>query len=239
MSQLTLVRHGQASYMAENYDKLSPLGERQARKLGEFWLKAGVSFDRVFQGPAQRHIRTAEIVADVYRHAETPWPEATIISALDEFDATLLLQRLMPMLCERHEPVRLLQEAYKKGLDSPHVGLLLERLFEEVARHWSLGSIHAADVESWAEFQARVRRGIDSVRSSVPKSSKSVVFTSGGPIAATVGLVQDLAPQKAIELVWVSKNSAYSEFLFSGERFSLSSFNTHPHLDDRGLLTYR
>ena len=225
--------------MAENYDELSPLGEQQARKLGEFWLKSGVSFDRVFQGPAERHIRTAEIVADVYRNAGAPWPEATIIRDLDEFDATLLMRTLLPMLAEAHAPVREMHEAYRNGADSPRVGYLLERLFEEVARHWSLGTIHAPDVESWAEFRTRVHRGINHIRSVVAKSSRSVVFTSGGPIAATVGLAHDLAPHKAIELVWVSRNSAYSEFLFSGERFSLSSFNTHPHLEDRALLTYR
>ena len=225
--------------MAENYDKLSPLGEQQARKLGEFWLKSGVSFDRVFQGPAERHIRTAEIVADVYRKSGALWPESTIIRDLDEFDATLLMRRLMPMLAEAHHPVRDMHEAYRAGSGLAHEGYLLERLFEEVARHWSLGTIHVPDVESWAEFRTRVHRGIAYIRSVVPKSSRSVVFTSGGPIAATVGLAHDLAPQKAIELVWVSRNSAYTEFLFSGERFSLSSFNAHPHLDDRALLTYR
>ena len=225
--------------MAENYDKLSPLGEQQARKLGEFWLKSGVSFDRVFQGPAERHIRTAEIVADVYRGAGASWPEPTIIRDLDEFDAAMLLRTLMPMLMEIHEPVREMHDAYRNAAGSPQVGHLLERLFEEVARHWSLGTIHAPDVESWAEFHTRVRRGIDHIRFVTPKSSRTVVFTSGGPIAATVGLAQDLAPRKAIELVWVSRNSAYTEFLFSGERFSLTSFNTHPHLDDRALLTYR
>src|SRR5882724_7348539 len=102
MSILTLVRHGQASYMAENYDKLSPLGEQQARKLGEFWLKRGVTFDCVFQGPAQRHIRTAEIVADVYRNAGAPWPEVTTVDDLNEFDASAVLRILMPILAEIH-----------------------------------------------------------------------------------------------------------------------------------------
>src|SRR6185369_4830437 len=124
-------------------------------------------------------------------------------------------------------------------IDSPHVGILLERLFEEVARHWSDGAVEVPDIESWADFRKRVSKGIRYVRSAVPKSSSSVVFTSGGPVAATVGLALDLAPRKAIELVWVSRNSAYSEFLFSGDRFSLSSFNAYPHLDDRTLLTYR
>jgi broad specificity phosphatase PhoE len=239
MSILTLVRHGQASFMAENYDKLSPLGELQARKLGEFWLKNGVAFDCTYHGPAQRHIRTAEIVADVYRGAGAAWPEATVIPDLDEFDAAVILRTLMPILAESHEPVRELNEAYRNGANSPDVGIHLERLFQEVARHWSMGTVHSPHVESWEEFRTRVSRGIQEIRSAAPKSSGSVVFTSGGPIAATVGLAQDLAPHKAIELVWVSRNSSFSEFLFSGDRFSLSSFNTSPHLDDRALLTYR
>jgi broad specificity phosphatase PhoE len=225
--------------MAENYDKLSPLGEQQARKLGEFWLKGGVSFDLVFQGPAERHVRTAEIVADVYRRAGASWPESTTIKDLDEFDAALLLRNLMPILVELHPPVREMHDAFQKSAGTPEVGLFLERLFEEVARHWSIGTVHAPDVESWADFSSRICRGIQRIRSIAPKSSSSVVFTSGGPIAATVGFAQELAPHKAIELVWVSRNSSFSQFLFSGNRFSLSSFNTHPHLDDRTLLTYR
>ena len=89
MALLTLVRHGQASYMAENYDKLSPLGEQQARKLGEFWLRSGTRFQQVFQGPAERHGRTASIVAEVFADAGEPWPEPVTVPEMDEFDGLL------------------------------------------------------------------------------------------------------------------------------------------------------
>jgi broad specificity phosphatase PhoE len=94
-------------------------------------------------------------------------------------------------------------------------------------------------VETWAQFRTRIREAIIRIRSEAAKSSSSVAFTSGGPIAATVSLALDLPPHKAIEFVWMSRNGSYSEFLFSGERFSLSSFNSFPHLDNRELLTYR
>jgi broad specificity phosphatase PhoE len=239
MSLLTLVRHGQASYMAKNYDKLSPVGERQARKLGEFWLKTGTTFDLVFQGPAERHARTATIVAEVFKEAGRPWPQPVTIPGVDEFDAGLLMRLLVPILAERHEPVREMQEAFVRGADTPEAGLLLQRLFEEVARHWSSGTADVPEMESWSAFRTRICSGIRQIRSLAPKSSSSVVFTSGGPIAATIAIAQDLSPRKAIELVWVSRNSSYSEFLFSGDRFSLSSFNAHPHIEDRALLTYR
>src|SRR3984893_14433603 len=42
MGLITLVRHGQASFLKEDYDKLSELGELQARTLGEYWVARDV-----------------------------------------------------------------------------------------------------------------------------------------------------------------------------------------------------
>ena len=81
-----MVRHGQASYMSEDYDRLSPIGEEQAVKLGEFWVRHEIQFDACFQGPAKRHLRTAEIAADVVKAAGIPWPETEIIEDVDEFE---------------------------------------------------------------------------------------------------------------------------------------------------------
>ena len=66
MSRLILVRHAQASFFSDNYDQLSPLGESQARALGEHWLRLGISFDEVIVGPRERQIRTEQIVRSVY-----------------------------------------------------------------------------------------------------------------------------------------------------------------------------
>ena len=54
MSVLTLVRHAQASFFADNYDELSPLGRKQARLLGEFWVRRQIDFDEVYCGPRVR-----------------------------------------------------------------------------------------------------------------------------------------------------------------------------------------
>jgi hypothetical protein len=34
------------------------------------------------------------------------------------------------------------------------------------------------------------------------------------------------------------RNCSFSEFIFPKDRFTLSSFNAFPHLDDDSLLTY-
>ena len=76
MSTLTLVRHGQAEVFQRESAALSPVGELQARALGEWWLRHGVTFDEVYCGALPRQARTAEVVADCYRAAGQRWPDA-------------------------------------------------------------------------------------------------------------------------------------------------------------------
>src|SRR5688572_20920367 len=119
MSILTLVRHGQASYMSQAYDRLSPLGEEQARRLGAFWARHGLVFDQVFHGPAQRHIRTMELAAEEVRRAGLPWPEPVRMAAFDEFDAYLVMKSMVPVLVERDPEVRRLEADFRAHQDSP------------------------------------------------------------------------------------------------------------------------
>jgi broad specificity phosphatase PhoE len=239
MSILTLVRHGQASYMSQDYDRLSPLGEEQCRHLGRFWARHEIVFQRVFLGPAQRHIRTMEIAAAELLSAGLPWPQPIVMPEFDEFDAYTVMKTMVPVLTERDDTVRHLWREFQSQQNSPEAGRLLQKLFEAVARHWSTGEFDIPEVESWTQFRARIGRAVARVQDLTPKSSNSVVFTSGGPIAATMAEALDLSPGKAIEFVWLSRNSSWSEFLYSGDRFSVSAFNSFPHLDSRELLTYR
>src|SRR5260370_41709000 len=96
MASLTLVRHGQASYLKENYDQLSDLGKRQARMLGEYWIRTKTSFDQVYYGPACRHLRTGEIVADVYRQAGHPRAGPGTLPDIGENVGTPTRRTLLP-----------------------------------------------------------------------------------------------------------------------------------------------
>lgn len=234
-----MVRHGQASYMSEDYDRLSTIGEEQAIKLGEFWVRHEIQFDACFQGPAQRHARTAEIAADVVKAAGLPWPEAEIIEDVDEFDAFRLARLLAPRLVEVDPGIRKLNDDFIANRHTPEGGRSLQKLFEAVARMWSSGQYDSPDFESWSHFRGRVQRAVERIRQTCAGGRNVVVITSGGPIAATVAQALDLDPLAAIEFVWLARNCSFAEFLFSGDRFSMHSFNSIPHLDDRRLLTYR
>ena len=239
MSLLTMVRHGQASYMSADYDKLSPMGEEQAVKLGQFWVRHEWTFDRVFHGPAKRHIRTMELAGAQVKDAGLPWPKPELLTAFDEFDAYSMMKLMVPQLVEVDDEVRARNQAFVDHQDSPEAGRLLQLLFEAVAHHWCTDKFATPGVETWSQFRERITAAVMQLRSSAPRSSHTAVFTSAGPIAATVASALDLRPNKSIEFVWLSRNCSYSEFLMSGDRFSLSSFNSFPHLDDKRYLTYR
>lgn len=239
MALLTLVRHGQASFLEEDYDKLSERGQLQSRILGEYWLRTAAAFDHVYYGPACRHLRTGEIVAEVYRQAGAGWPQPVTLPELDEYPGIEVVRTFLPGLMETHEDIRALEAEFRQAGEQDVAFRLFDKLFARVTRMWVNEELDSPDVEPWRAFCARVDRGIERIRQEAGKNARIAVFTSGGVIAATVRNALDLSPQRTLELSWTSRNASYTEFLFSPERFSLASFNNHPHLEDEALLTYR
>jgi|SRR5580704_3639017 broad specificity phosphatase PhoE len=239
MALLTLVRHGQASFLQDNYDKLSERGELQSRVLGEYWLRSGATFDQIYQGPACRHLHTAELVATAYREAGVVWPQPVTVPELDEYPGIAVVRKFLPGLMETHEDIRVLEAEFRQAGEQDAAFRVFDKLFARITRMWVAEELDSPDVEPWRDFCARIDRGIARIRSDAGKNARIVVFTSGGVIAATVRTALDLSPQKTLELSWTSRNASYTEFLFSPERFSLASFNNHPHLENEELLTYR
>jgi len=88
-------------------------------------------------------------------------------------------------------------------------------------------------------FCRRVGGALEEVRNHGTKSANVVVFTSAGPTAVAMKAALGLSPLATLELSWLVRNCACSEFLFSGGRFSLLSFNAVPHLTQPELVTYR
>jgi broad specificity phosphatase PhoE len=84
-----------------------------------------------------------------------------------------------------------------------------------------------------------VQRGLSAFLLNSGKGKIAAIFTSGGPISVAVERALHLSPQDTLRVAWMSRNCSFSEFLFSEDRFTLSSFNVSPHLDDETLLTYR
>jgi phosphohistidine phosphatase SixA len=58
VAELFLVRHAQASFGTDDYDRLSDLGHQQSRWLGDYFAQRGLVFDRVVTGTLRRHRET-------------------------------------------------------------------------------------------------------------------------------------------------------------------------------------
>ena len=236
MSILFLVRHGQASFCADDYDQLSSRGVEQARQLGLHWAELQLSFDHVYVGPRRRHRQTLDEVAAVYRGRGLSWPEPIEVPELDEHFGYDVLIRSLPDLMQRDPIIREMKDKLRKDSDTAQRHYL--RLFQKVTRLWVRREINLPDLEAWHEFRSRVRRGLEKITGAAGSKKRIVAFSSGGPVAAATGLALNLDDEKTLELSWVVRNSACAEFLFSQGRFSLVTFNAVPHLTDSHLLTF-
>lgn len=239
MSRVLLVRHAQASFLEPDYDKLSPLGETQARHLGKYWARHRVSFDRTFSGPCVRQRDTARIVSEAYLDAGLNFPDPIVMQEFDEYQGEAVLVKALPQLVETDATIRALHQQLLSVRTPADRTKPFQKMFEAVIRKWVGGEISVPGVESWAEFCARVNSGLSRFLSGAKRGEQAAIFCSGGPIAVAVQRALNLSPADTLRVAWMSRNCSYSESLYSGERFTLSSFNEIPHLDDASLLTYR
>lgn len=222
MGTLYLVRHGQASFGAADYDCLSDLGTRQCHALGRWFADRGVRFEAVLRGTLRRHAQSLQALAA--GHGDIPpaleWP------GLNEYDSAALLDTV-------HDGPPL------AAPDTPEVYRAHFRLLRLALQRWTSGESAPVGMPSWGEFMAGVAGALDHVRE---HCRGDVLFvSSGGPIATAVGQVLGTRPETIIELNLRIRNSSVTEFAYGPSRHSLVTFNHLPHLDHperRDWLTY-
>jgi broad specificity phosphatase PhoE len=243
VSVLALVRHSQASFFSDDYDRLSPEGEAQSRLLGEYWARQGEAFSEVYVGPRRRQHQTAELVGAQYRRAGLPWPEPVVLAELDEYDLAGLLDRLAPALARRDRRFEHMLDAYRrsKGAGESERARTFQRMFGMLLTHWLSAPADAVaeGVESWPAFRDRVGRGLDRITERPARRQRVAAFTSGGFIGAAVARALEAPDRAALELSWRLRNASLTHLVFTTGRLTLDDFNTIPHLTDPTHWTYR
>jgi broad specificity phosphatase PhoE len=238
MSVLTLIRHGQASFFAANYDQLSALGEQQSRALGEYWARRGWQFDKVYTGPRARQRRSAEVAVAACRQQGRSCPEPVLFAELDEYDLKGLLRILAPELARQNAQFARLAERYLRGEGEERMRTF-QPMFEMLLVHWQSGALNGDDVESWAAFRDRVHRAIRRLQEQASPGERVALFTSGGFISSAAQLALAAPDRTALALMWPLRNASMTEFAITRDRFTLDNFNAIPHLEDPALWTYR
>jgi broad specificity phosphatase PhoE len=222
VSSVLLVRHGQASFGAADYDVLSPTGHEQSRVLGAALAARGVTPDVVVVGEMRRHAETAAGVLEGAGWTADPAVDA----GWNEFD---------------HEQVLSVHDS-PTAREGESEKAAFQRWFEEATRRWTSGEHDEAYDESFAAFTGRVDASMARLTSSLPSRGTAVVLTSGGAIAWTVAsLLADDLPARTdlwLRLNPVSINTGTSTIVRGGRGTTLVAFNAHDHLSP-DLLTYR
>ncbi|MEZ5644820.1 MAG: histidine phosphatase family protein [Burkholderiaceae bacterium] len=219
MGTLYLVRHGQASFGAEDYDQLSDLGRRQCEQLGRYWAERGLSFDAVITGTLKRHHQTWEGIATGAGWGLQPltWP------GLNEYDSAAVIHSVYDRPLERPTS----PEGYRQHF----------RLLKDGLAQWMAGTVSPHGMPSYPDFVRGVTSALDHVRHEHP-DQRVLIVSSGGPIATAVGHVLGLSPERTIDLNMRIRNSAVSELQFNPKRHSLLTYNTLPHLDRPDLASW-
>ena len=211
MGTLYLVRHGQASFGADNYDQLSALGWRQSRRLGEHFLQQGRQFDVILTGTLQRHAQT---LAGIQEGMGTSHP-STALPGLNEYDSEALIRAIHP----EPLPKPTTPELYRHHF----------RLLREALQQWMSGQTEPAGMPSYALFRQGV---VDALQHAQSHHDCDVLLvSSGGPISTAVGHVLGTSADTTIELNFHIRNSAVSEFKITPKGHRLVSYNTLSHLD--------
>lgn len=219
MPELILVRHGQASFGAADYDKLSELGWRQSRWLGEHFAERGATFDVVVRGSLRRHTETLAGIAEGMGRPLAAAEDAR----LNEYDSHSLLNahlkgKPMPQADDRRVHFRILREAMYA---------------------WTDGTLAGAPHESFADFRSRVLGALAELQKGTAR--RVLVVSSGGPISTILAEVLRMPSRGVVELNLQTRNTGITELQAGASRIHFVSFNNVPHLDrpDRaGALTY-
>lgn len=214
MGTLYLVRHGQASFGADNYDNLSPLGHQQSSRLGEYFKGKGIRFDAVLTGTLNRQQQTLKGIcegmgADPPRCMPLDWP------GLNEYDSEAVIAAIHPHKLEKPDTPELYRHHF--------------RLLRDGLTQWMNGVVSPQGMPSYRDFQQGVTSALTHVRTQC--EGNVLMVSSGGPISTAVGHILGTTPETTIELNLRIRNSAVTELVFNPKRHTLITFNTLPHLD--------
>ncbi|MFZ5565829.1 MAG: histidine phosphatase family protein [Pseudomonadota bacterium] len=218
MGTLYLVRHGQASFGAADYDQLSELGGRQSERLGQYWRERGLRFEAVYTGTLRRHAQTWVGIAAGAGYDQ----QAIALEGLNEYDSEAVIATIHPQPLQKP--------------DTPEMYRHHFRLLRDGLRQWMNGVVSPRGMPSYADFLAGVTDALEQVRKQ--HEGNVLIVSSGGPISTAVGHVLGTTPETTIELNLRIRNSALTQFDYNPKRHSLVSFNALPHLDHPDLTDW-
>jgi broad specificity phosphatase PhoE len=221
MAELYLVRHGQASFGADNYDQLTLLGQQQGQLVGEYFAERNIVFDHVLLGTMNRHRQTVEAIFNGSTAVGTP----TEHRGLNEYDFAALFDGLG----DEHHELKVLAKESKRDF---------YKALRQVLLLWMEDRIEGPIPETWSEFQQRVADARSHIQG---LKGRILAVSSGGVMAAMAQQALEAPGEKVISLNLQINNCSFCRYFFNADSFHLATFNSIPYFDkaDRqDFITY-
>ncbi len=212
MALILLVRHGQAAFGTDDYDRLSDLGRQQARWLGEHLRDRGVRPVGAVCGSLRRQRDTATELLGALGSNLT----ATIDAGLNEYEGDALYACHTGGADHRAHQQRDVRDYW--------------RTFRAAMQAWANDALPGMP-ESWVAFGARVRAAVDAAIGGAGRDDAVLVVSSGGAIGRLVADIMSAPAATAIELNLQFRNTGLCELIAGTRSLRLLSYNNVPHLD--------
>ena len=218
MGAIYLIRHGQASFGAADYDALSPLGFEQSAVVGEELKRRGLEFAQVRSGTLARQRDTAATALKALGGSATVVEDAR----WNEYDHVDI---------SRHHADGAPQQD----------GREYQRLLDAALTAWVGSGEEGPCAESWPAFLGRCTAALAELAGSLGKGENGLVFTSGGVLGAVAGALMGVPEAGLLKLNRVTVNTGITKLVSGRGGVTLVSFNEHPHLEGETarLLSYR
>lgn len=221
-TRLLMIRHAQASFGTDDYDRLSERGLLQAELLAR-WLAAqpGLEFAHVVSGAQRRHRETLQALQIAAHAVERPLPAASVDPDWNEFDHESLL-RGYAVFAPHDQDLA----ALRGGVEPRRVQALLARAFGA----WDSGALDGAMPETLPAFRDRVRRARDRAEQRAGGGT-ALVVSSGGVIARCAQALLALDEAETVRHNLSLANSGIVEFERRDAGWQLQRWSHLPHLE--------
>ncbi|MFC8669525.1 histidine phosphatase family protein [Streptomyces sp. NPDC057199] len=220
MPLICLVRHGQASFAAQDYDALSDLGREQSAAVGRELARRGLRAPHLMSGTLTRQRDTAQLIAETAGLTESLREDPR----WNEYDHLALMARYT-----------------SPPLESPADSPAAQELLDHALRAWIEDTDNGTGDTGWTTFMNDATTALTELSTTLSQGRDAVVVTSSGILAALCGALLSLPPAGVLALNRVTINASLTTLVVGSSGISLLTFNDHAHFTgvQRRLLTYR
>jgi broad specificity phosphatase PhoE len=219
-----LVRHGQASFGAEDYDVLSPTGHKQAELVAQALVRRGVQPAVIVSGSLKRQLSTAKTCCGA-----ASWEQPVSVDPRwDEYGQDAVMSSAA-VAADLSSP-----EGVKEASRIAQVDL------DTALVNWVTKGLAGPSGRTWKGFRDGVLAALQDVMDSAGRGGAGLVFTSAGVIGAICAELLGADVHAFMSLNRVMVNTGVTKVVSGRGGMNLLSVNDHGHLEgEAALLTYR